>query len=253
MNEDEKIIEKDGRQYATLPDGSQVLIENEIVNDSNWINVHQAEKLLDRGDRQIRNLATKNSWNKKYAYINKKPIRHYYKPELEKYLSSRVTEAVIVPADYPKENNQTEEIKNALTSGQSLISKSTVEELDTVLKKVEPYLEDFLKTYKLNQERIIALEDKKGTAEKSAVFWKTSSVWLIAVALLALLAWYKVDQHNSSLSISNTDLSGKFESTQKELYEAKLLLNQKDHEMELLKIEQKETDPSKNPTAPTKE
>lgn len=79
---DEKIIEKEGKQYCTLPDGTNALVENEIINDANWITVHEAEKLLDRGDRQIRNLAAENSWDKKYALINKKPVRHYYKPRL---------------------------------------------------------------------------------------------------------------------------------------------------------------------------
>ncbi len=254
MGEDDKIILKDGKQYCTLPDTTQVLIENEITTDPNWITVHQAEKLLGLGDRQIRNLAAKNSWDKKYAYINKKPVRHYYKPQLGNYLKSRVTEAIFVsPNNSNQEKNQNDSTEREAFPGKSLISKNTVEELDAILKKVEPYVGDFLETYKKNQERIISLEDKKGTAEKKAVFWKTSAAWMAGVSLLALLAWYKVDHTNSTLSKSNGDLSGKYESAQKELYETKLILNQKDYEIGILKAGHKDSAPANNPTVPGKE
>ena len=64
MVDDPKIINKDGQEYCSLPDGSQALLENEIINDPRWINVQQAESTLKIGDRQIRNLAKKYNWDK---------------------------------------------------------------------------------------------------------------------------------------------------------------------------------------------
>ena len=233
MAEDSKIIEREGKQYCSLPDGSQVLIENEILDDPNWVNVQQMEKLLGIGDRQIRNLAAKYSWEKKYAYVNKKPVSHYSRKQIESFQKERVSMAdVVVPAEQP------EQAGDKVTTGKELVSPETLRELDAVLKKVEPYVGEFLESYKKNNERIVALEDKKSAAEKTAVFWRTTAIWVAVGGVFATIAWFKADQINSILNRTAGDLSGKYENTQKELYDTKLLLTQKENEMQLLKATQ---------------
>ena len=218
MADDSKIIERDGKQYCTLPDGSQVQIENEILNDPNWVNVQQMEKLLNIGDRQIRNLAAKYSWEKKYAYVNKKPVSHYSKKQIESFQKERVTVAdVVSPAE------QLEPTGDKVTTGKELVSPETLRELDQVLKKVEPYVGEFLESYKKNNERIVSLEDKKSTAEKTAVFWRTTALWVAVGGVFAAIAWFKADQINTTLNKTAGDLSGKYEDTQKELFNTKLL------------------------------
>jgi hypothetical protein len=243
MADDSKIIERDGKQYCTLPDGSQVQIENEILNDPNWVNVQQMEKLLGIGDRQIRNLAAKYSWEKKYAYVNKKPVSHYSRKQIESFQKERVTAAdVVAPAE------QAEQAGDKVTTGKELVSPETLRELDAVLKKVEPYVGEFLENYKKNNERIVALEDKKSTAEKTAVFWRTTALWVAVGGAFAAIAWFKADQINTTLNKTAGDLSNKYEETQKELFNTKLLLSQKENEMQLLKATQSST--SLNATAP---
>lgn len=248
MAEDSKIIEREGKQYCSLPDGTQVLIENEILNDPNWVNVQQMEKLLGIGDRQIRNLAAKYSWEKKYAYVNKKPVSHYSKRQIESFQKERVTTADIVdPAEEPQPAGDKD---NLASTGRALASPETLRELDAVLKKVEPYVGEFLENYKKNNERIVALEDKKSAAEKTAVFWKTTALWVAAGGAFVAIAWFKADQINTTLNKTAGDLSNKYEDTQKELYDAKILLSQKENEMELLKATKTNTGVSSNATAP---
>ena len=235
MADDPKIINKDGKDYCTLPDGSQALIENEIINDPRWINVQQAESTLKIGDRQIRNLAKKYTWDKKYAYINKKPVAYYLKSQLENFQRNRVTEVITTSEEtLPKEETSTTESG----VGKSLISKHTIEELDTVVKQLQPYIGDFLETYKKNQERIISLEERKSTAEKSAVLWKTSAIWISVLAVTAALSWFQISRINSSLALNNSSLSGKYESTQSELYETKLNLAKTQQELDQIKSQQ---------------
>ncbi len=249
MAEDSKITEKDGKKYCTLPNGNQALIENEVIDNPSWVDVEGAVKIVGVGDRQIRNLADKYSWDKKYAYINKKPVAFYLKSQLENFQRSRVTE--IVSATAAGENHQKEETPNSktATAGKGLISKETIDEIDHVVKKLEPYIGDFLETYKKNQERIITLEEKKSTAEKTAVFWKTTAVWIAVGGAIAFIAWYKADQINTILNRSAGDLSNKYADTQKELYDTKLQLTQKESEVERLKSGQPNSQ-SVNASAP---
>lgn len=235
MADDSKIIEREGRQYCTLPDGSQVLIENDILNDTNWVNVQQMEKLLSIGDRQIRNLAAKYSWEKKYAYVNKKPVSHYSKRQIDSFQKDRVSVAdVVSAADQPEPAVD----KNTTAAGTGLVSQETLKDLDAVLKKVEPYVGEFLETYKKNNERIAAIEDRRVTAEKTAVFWRTTALWVTVGGVIAFIAWFKADQINTILNRSAGDLSSKYENTQKELYDTKLQLTQKEDEVERLKTAQ---------------
>jgi hypothetical protein len=238
MTDDPKIINKDGKDYCTLPDGSQALIENEIINDPRWISVQQAESTLQIGDRQIRNLAKKYNWDKKYAYINKKPVAFYLKSQLENFQRSRVTE--VITASPTEETPQKEDVPNpeTATTGKGLISKETIDEIDHVVKKLEPYIGDFLETYKKNQERIITLEEKKSSAENTAVFWKTTAIWIGVGGLIAFIAWFKADQINTSLNRTAGDLSSQYQNTQQELYNTKLLLTQKEDEVTRLQTTQ---------------
>ena len=237
MVDDPKIINKDGQEYCSLPDGSQALLENEIINDPRWINVQQAESTLKIGDRQIRNLAKKYNWDKKYAYINKKPVAYYLKSQLENFQRSRVTE-IITPTAQTESLPKEEGALTETGTGQSLITKHTLEEIDTVVKKLQPYIGDFLETYKKNQERIIILEETKSTAEKTAVFWKTTAIWIGVGGLIAFIAWFKADQINTGLNRTTGDLSSQYQNTQQELYNTKLLLTQKEDEVERLKTVQ---------------
>jgi len=239
MVDDPKIINKDGKEYCSLPDGTQALIENEIINDPHWINVQQAEAILKIGDRQIRNLAKKYSWDKKYAYINKKPVSYYLKSQLEDLQRNRVTE-IITPTAEAEITVLKDELSSIETAvGTSLISKHTIEELDTVVKQLQPYIGDFLETYKKNQERIIALEEKKSSAEKAAVLWKTSAIWVTVLGALIAVSWFKLTDANGALTQANSNLNGKFESAQNELYETKLSLTKTQQELDLIKAQQK--------------
>ncbi len=238
MVDDPKITNKDGKAYCTLPNGNQVLIENEVIDNPSWVNVEKAVEIIGVGDRQVRNLADKYSWDKKYAYINKKPVAYYLKSQLENFQRNRVTEVLHSSAAAEERTASEATQSNETAPGQSLASQHTLEEIDVVVKKLQPYIGDFLETYKKNQERIIALEDKRTTAEKNAVLWKTSALWIGGLAFMATLAWFQVTKINNSLNQNNSSLSGKYESAQSELYQTKLNLVQTQHELELLKLQQ---------------
>ncbi len=237
MVDDPKITERDGKKYCTLPNGNQVEIEDEIINNPSWVNVEDAVKIIGVGDRQIRNLADKNSWDKKYAYINKKPVAYYLKSQLESFQRGRITD-VIIPKEPESQKINAARSPETLTTGKGLMSQETLNEIDHVVKKLEPYIGDFLETYKKNQERIITLEEKKSTAEKTSVFWKTTAMWIGVGGLIAFIAWFKADQINSHLNKTAGDLSSKYEDTQQDLYNTKLLLTQKEDEVARLQSAQ---------------
>jgi len=246
MVDDPKITERDGKKFCTLPNGNQVEIEDEIINNPNWVNVEDAVKIIRVGDRQIRNLADKNSWDKKYAYINKKPVAYYLKSQLENFQRSRITDVLTSSAVHEPESKPQENPNPEKTVGQNLITQHALEDIDSVVKKLQPYIGDFLETYKKNQERIIALEDKRTSAEKSAVLWKTSAIWIAVLGVVAGGSWFKLSQTNSLLFQSNSNLSEKYESTQSELYSTKLSLTQTQHELDMIKQQQNNSSPTTN-------
>ena len=236
MVDDPKITERDGKKYCTLPNGNQVQIENEIINNPSWVDVEGAVKIIGVGDRQIRNLAEKNSWDKKYAYINKKPVAYYLKSQLDNFQRNRVTE--VLPSSESNSKKGDDPVSDIQTTGKELVSPETLKDLDIVLKKVQPYVGEFLEEYKKNHERLVALEEKKSTAEKTSVFWKTTAIWIGVGGLIAFIAWFKADQINSNLNKTTGDLSSKYQDTQQELYNTKLLLNQKEDEVARLQSAQ---------------
>ncbi len=235
MVDDPKITEKDGKKFVTLPNGNQVEIEDDIINNSNWVGMKVAEKIIGVGDRQVRNLADKNSWEKKYAYVNRKPEVYFLKSQLENFQRNRVTEVMSSPESTP----QKEDTPNAeANAGKGLVSQETLKDLDLVLKKVQPYVGEFLEEYKKNHGRIVELEEKKSSAEKTAVFWKTTAIWIGVGGVIAFIAWFKVDQLNTNLNRSAGDLSSQYQNTQQELYNTKLNLAEKQHELDLIKAQQ---------------
>lgn len=230
MADDPKITERDGKKFVTLPNGNQVEVENQIIDSPGWVDVEGAVKIVGVGDRQIRNLADKYSWDKKYAYINKKPVAYYLKSQLENFQRSRITEVLSSPEPH---NQKGEDVAESETR-KGLISKETINEIDHVVRKLEPYIGDFLETHKKNQERIITLEDTKTTAEKTAVFWKTTAIWIGVGGMITFIAWFKADQINTGLNKTAADLTNQYQNAEQELYNTKLLLTQKENEVERL-------------------
>lgn len=129
-------------------------------------------------------------------------------------MKTQITEGRIVVEDVATESSVQENTAIDVV-GKSMVSQNTLTELDAVLKKVEPYIENFLITVKSNQERIISLEEKKSAAEKSAVFWKTSALWLFIICIPVGFIWFKTDHTNSYLLKNNGDLNEKYQSLPK--------------------------------------
>ena len=54
MDEQATIQEKEGKKYFLLSDKTEVLIENEVINDPAWVGIDFVPPILGLKDRQIR-------------------------------------------------------------------------------------------------------------------------------------------------------------------------------------------------------
>jgi len=228
------VTEKDGKKYFVFADSTEALIENDIINNPEWVDIKAAAAMLVLGDRQTRNKAVDLNWSKKYASIRNRPALYLNKPEIEKYIKEnpRTTHASFIKPE-SQEFQHAEE-----TASKGLQTIESKEQFEAMLKTISPHIKEFVESHQKDRERLRDLEDKKGVLEKSAAIWKTSLFWLIGVSIFAGgVGWSSHKELSSKLSELSNEISSKdqeLSSKDNELSQVKTSLTQKDTELRTL-------------------
>ena len=229
------VTEKDGKKYFVFADGTEALIENDIINTPEWVDIKMAAGMLGLGDRQTRNKAVDLNWSKKYASIRNRPALYLNKIEIAKYVKEnpRTTHA-----SFTKNEPQDQQSLEVVTS-KEIRSFESQEQFEAMLKTVSPHIKEFVESHQKDRERLRELEDKKGAIEKSAAVWKTSLFWLVGVSILAGGIWWsshkelsnKLNELSNELSSKDQEISSKDD----ELSQTKTSLIEKDTELKTIK------------------
>ena len=96
-----------------------------------------------------------------------------------------------------------------------------------------------METHKKVVEELAVVHEKNTISEKQVTFWRTSMFWLVGISVILVgglgWLWFNVSQKAGELAKSNTELSSSLGTTQKELYETKLSVVEKENELLKLK------------------
>jgi hypothetical protein len=246
MKEKFTLTEKEGKKIFVLSDGSEVPVENNVVNDPQWVTIKQAAGILNCSDRWARDLSVSNGWTKAYAELNSRPFLYLKKSVIEEYVNSRIQVASTstpnkdaAPGGEGANNKEAQAIVQEIVTT-SAISLDTKKDLEVILKHISPHIEEFVATHKTNQERIVTLQERNIVAEKTAVFWKTSTLWITIFCSIFLGlttgAWMYSSKKEALLGKTNAELYGKVQSTMGDLYEAKEQNQNLEREMDKLRL-----------------
>lgn len=231
MKEKFTLTEKEGKKIFVLSDGTEVPVENHVINDPQWVTIKQAAGILNCSDRWARDLSVSNGWTKAYAEMNSRPFLYLKKSVIQEYVNSRIQVASTstpnkdeAPKGEGANNKEAQAIVQEIVTS-SAISLNTKQDLEVILKHISPHIEEFVATHKTNQDRIITLQERNIVAEKTAVFWKTSTLWITIFSVLllsmALGSWIISLNKETLLTKTNADLYGKNESILQELSDTK--------------------------------
>ena len=224
------VTEKDGKKYFVFADSTEALIENDIINNPEWVDIKMAAEMLMLGDRQTRNKAVDLNWSKKYASIRNRPALYLNKAEIAKYVKEnpRTTHA-----SFSKPESQDQQSLEVSSSKQIRTFESQ-EQFEAMLKTVSPHIKEFVESHQKDRERLRELEDKKSVIEKNAAIWKTSLFWLVGVSIIAGGLWWS----------SHKELSGKLSELSQKISSMALELSSKDNELSQTKtsLTEKETE-----------
>ena len=229
------VTEKDGKKYFVFADGTEALIENDIINNPEWVDIKIAAGMLVLGDRQTRNKAVDLNWSKKYASIRNRPALYLNKAEIAKYVKEnpRTTHASFTKSE-PQEQQSLE-----VSTSKEIRTFESQDQFEAMLKTVSPHIKEFVESHQKDRERLRELEDKKSVIEKSAAVWKTSLFWLVGVSILAGGLWWsnhkelsnKLNELSNAISAKDQELSSK----DNELSQTKTSLIEKDTELKTIK------------------
>ena len=236
-------------QYYPLPDGTEVLIENEIITDPAWVSIELCNPILGLKDRQIRVKMKKLNWLKKYAVVNNKCSLFLNRAEIEKYAKDHPRDRIA--SIEPPKSIQTEDSKvsdkngadgkePALgTPGNAIATKENIEQVAALLGPLAPHIKDFVDSHKKDQDRLRELEAKRSFM---AVI-TTSLCWAVGVLVIAIwLVWINFYGLSNKLKDLSTQIISKdqaLSSKDAELLQAKTdLLNEKDAEIKALRVAQ---------------
>ena len=235
MDEQATIQEKEGKKYFLLSDKTEVLIENEVINDPAWVGIDFVPPILGLKDRQIRYKIKKLGWLKKYGSVNGKPALFLNRAQLEQYVKEnpRITTASINPLPANEQGRGEglvpEDIDN--TSKGIKVLEGT-EQFEAMLRTISPHIKEFVDSHKEDKVRLRELEDRKSSLEKNSVFLKTSLIWFFGVAIVSGGLWWT--SHKEMINKIN-ELSQTVSSKDQELSQTKSSLIEKDTELKTFK------------------
>jgi len=197
MEEQPKTYEPTGH---VLKDGDEeMIIDQTVLNNPDWIMVSDCEAPMKVGDRQVRNTGKKLNWERRYAYVKGKPILHYRRNTVIEYVKQK----------YP--NDFTPMAPKQQSSNQPEIFQSVTEHLGKIANTHEIILAE-------NSE----LHKKVNAIENETTFWKTSVYWLAAMAVIVVggvsISW--VFSNKAKNTVINS-LSSQIQEQQNELTDTK--------------------------------
>ena len=249
MAEQVNLQEKEGKKYFRFSDGTEALIENEVVNDPAWIGVDVAMEILGLQDRQTRSKMNKLGWFRKYAEINTKPALFLNRVQIEEYAKEnpRTTRASLSPSANPKDKvingSEKDQVPSLESTGRGIITKESAEQIAAVLGPLAPHIKDFVDSHKKDQERLRELQGNEIIREKKITTLTTSLWWGAGVLVVAgVLMWINFNDLSNrvkGLSVAVSSKDQVLASKDIELLQAKTdLLNEKDAELKALRATQ---------------
>jgi ribosomal protein S15P/S13E len=240
MDEQATIQEKEGRKYFLLADKTEVLIENEVINDPVWVGIDLVPQIIGLKDRQIRYKIKKLGWLKKYASINGKPALFLNRAQLEQYVKEnpRTTTASLNPSEPSKETVDVGEeagdellVDHAGTEKGVKVFKGN-EQFETMLKTISPHIKEFVESHKKDQDRLRELEDKKSILVRNTAILMTSLFWVLVVSIVGgIILW----NSRKELLVKLNEMSAMVSSKDDALSQANTSLIEKDTELKTYK------------------
>lgn len=229
--------------------------DNSVIDNPEWLDIKQVAELLDIGDRQVRNKCKELNWVKKYAKINGRPYLYIQKKNVIEYRNINgptpnvnIEEAKInqnaSEASKPtteSSNKATGEINEVITRDNKLVSYEMVTAIDIIRKELSSRNDEILALHKKAEEKATILQDKNTKVEKEITFWRTSTFWLAGSAMLvtgSLGAFLFITSTNlSGATKERESLSNNISAIQKDLYDTKIDLSERQNELDKTKSE----------------
>lgn len=249
-NLEEKINDDSGvdeNEYETIN-----IYNSELLNDPNWIGIAQATKFTGVGDRQTRNLAKQYKWKKVHVKKDGKPFALLAKADVLDYAikhkNYNIAEGEIVSSSFTENTLENIHEKGGNTPeiphGKAILPGNlNSDDLRNILlgiqKEVVGSMNNHATIQKEMVEKIETLEKAHSKSEKSVMFWRTSVFWIGVMIIAAGALTFKViqdaERQTSVLSKDNKALNEKLSSMQKDYYETKLKVAEKENEVLTLK------------------
>jgi hypothetical protein len=236
-------------EFTTINNEVAMHYDASVIGNPEWLTIPEAAKMLELGDRQTRNKCKEFSWEKRYAKVEGRPVAYLKKADVLAYTRERG------PFLTPEEGHVVSETAGGEVpshTGEPL--KETPEKglkpyragsdditalLASLENKLSPQITTFVETHKKVVEELAVVHEKNSVNEQKVTFWRTSMFWLVGISIVLVgglgWLWFTVSQKAGELAKSNTELSTSLGTTQKELYETKLSVVQKENELLKLK------------------
>ncbi len=211
-----------------MPDVINHIENTETGKVELWITIKDASDLLGISERHTWRILLQNDWktkklsnkDRKKTYVLRADVEKYYKAEQER---QRLEQLKSLPSSDIHDISDMSD-KTGLFDMSDIVKKpmSDIKNLPVLLSDYRNTLADLQK----KQERLIA----------EAVLWKTSTIWLVIIAVFisGVLGFFLYNTKKSMSDIKRemsdmiNDMSDKADAAQKELSSAKEALFQKE-------------------------
>jgi hypothetical protein len=236
-------------EFVTVNNEISMHYDSSVIGNPEWLTIPEAAKMLELGDRQTRNKCKEFSWEKRYAKVEGRPVAYLKRSDVLDYCKKRG------PFLTPEEGHVVSE--TAGESGRSHTEDTLKETLEKGLKpyrggadeltallaslktELTPQISSFVETHKKVVEELAVVHEKNSANEQKVTFWRTSMFWMIGISMILVgglgWLWFTISQQAGNLARTNSELSTTLGTTQKELFETKLTVAQKENELLLLK------------------
>ena len=236
-------------EFTTINNEVPMHYDSSVIGNPEWLTIPEAAKMLELGDRQTRNKCKEFSWEKRYAKVEGRPVAYLKKADVLAYCRQRGPFLSHEEGHVISENagesaaHHTEDTGKPTPETGLKPYRNTPEEFTALIASLEnkltPQITSFVETHKKVVEELAVVHEKNTISEKQVTFWRTSMFWLVGISVILVggfgLLWFNVSQKAGELAKSNTELSSSLGTTQKELYETKLSVVEKENELLKLK------------------
>lgn len=237
------------KNFTTLNNDVSMHYDSTVIGNPEWLTIPEAAQMLELGDRQVRNKCKEFSWDKRYAKVEGRPVAYLKKSDVAAYRRTRGPFTTHEEGQVISENAgetaavHTEHLHESTPETGMKPYKSTPEEITTLLAGLEnrltPQIASFVETHKKVVEELTIIQQKNTGNEKQVTFWRTSMFWLLGISIVLVGSlgwlWLNTTERAGELAKSNTELSGSLTTAQKDLYEAKLRVSEKENDLLRLK------------------